>query len=214
MLLKKVPLIENPDNTHCQQPCVKMVLKYFFPKKTFSDAEIDEGTAQTGGTTWFPPAVMYLDQAGLSVQLFSQTPMDYKEFADKGKEYIHSKVSQRDFQIEVQNGAFENITSVQEAAERMVEKGIVKREKEVDFEEISRRLDSPKVLAIGKTHRPWLTGRFIPGAAHYVVIIQSNDKTSWKVHDPGPPAKGNLTVGKNIQGEPMFSEVLLVSKKN
>ncbi len=98
-----------------------------------------------------PPRLMFLDQAGLCVQLFSQTKMDCKEFANDMKEYLRSKITPREFQIETRNGSFENDTEVQEAARKMVEKGFVKREEELDFEEISRRLDSPKVLAIGKT---------------------------------------------------------------
>lgn len=214
MKVKEVPLVENLDQAHCQQACVKMALNYFLPNNNYSDAEIDEGTAQTGGPTWFPPAVMFLDQEELSVQLFSQSEIDYRKFSNNLKEYIRSKISQREFQIESLKGAFENTTAVQDAARKMVEKGLVNYERELDIEKISKMLVSPSILAIGKTYYPWLTGKLVKEASHYVLIIQSNDKTTWEIHDPGPPVKANLIVGKKIQGNPMFSEVLLVSKKN
>ena len=39
---KEIPYFKQPDNTHCFQACLKMILKYFFPEKEFTYEELDE----------------------------------------------------------------------------------------------------------------------------------------------------------------------------
>ena len=213
MTPKLVPFFPNTDQVRCQQACVKSVLKYFLPNREFSDTEIDEGTAQTGGTTWFPPAAMFFDKAGLSVQLFyTSVQLDYEELAKRGTEYIRSTVSTEDFQIQEENGAFLAMSVVQEAAKKMLEKGIVKGEA-IDIEDLRIMLDGPDALAIGKTFQPWLSGIHERRSAHYVVIIRSYNQTSWRIHDPGPPPISDRKVAKKFEGEPMFSEVLIIARK-
>lgn len=212
MTLKQIPFFPNPDSFHCQQAAVKSVLKYFFPDSYYSDVEIDKGTSQTGGTTWFPPAVIYLTQEGLSVQLYTPAKLDYEEFAKRGKEYIRDMTNPSWAQIQEEEGAFRNLWTVQMAAKKMLEKHLVKREA-VDIQELGRKLDSPDVLAIGKTYYPWLSGIHKPGRGHFIVIIQSHDQRSWRIHDSGPPPRPDRIVPKELGFDPMFSEVLIVTRE-
>lgn len=212
MTPKEIPFFPNPDGFHCQQASVKSVLKYFFPDSEFSDSEINEGTAQRGGNSWFPPAVMYLDQVGLSVQLYTPPILDYEEFIKRGKEYLREKTSQSWIQRQEEVGAFVNFKVVQEAAKKMLENQLVKCEA-IDIEQLGEELEKREVLAIGKTYYQWLSGIHKPGNAHFVVIIQSHDKTHWRIHDSGPPSRPDRIVPKKLDSESMFSEVLLIGKK-
>ncbi len=60
-------------------------------------------------------------------------------------------------------------------------------------------LDSLGVLAIGKTYQPWLSGIRDGQVAHYVVIIKNYSQTSWRIHDPGPPAIPDRKIAKKTK---------------
>jgi len=38
----EISFFKNTDNFHCMQACMKMILKYYFPKKTLYFKQIDE----------------------------------------------------------------------------------------------------------------------------------------------------------------------------
>ena len=42
--MKKIPFYPNPDNTHCFQAVIKMILKYYFPKEEYSWKELEKLT--------------------------------------------------------------------------------------------------------------------------------------------------------------------------
>jgi len=47
--MKKIPFYPNPDNTHCFQAVIKMILKYYFPKEEYSWKELEKLTGKKEG---------------------------------------------------------------------------------------------------------------------------------------------------------------------
>lgn len=87
-VIYEVPFYENtPDNTHCFQAALRMVLKYFSPGQEYTWEELEAITAKKEGKwTWPIAAMIWLTQNGYDVQDIEL--FDYAEFAKKGKEYL------------------------------------------------------------------------------------------------------------------------------
>ncbi len=86
-----VPFYENtPDNTHCFQAALRMVLKYFLPDKDYAWEELEVITAKKkDGWTWPIAAMIWLSKNGFEIkdiELF-----DYQEFSKTGKKYLAEK---------------------------------------------------------------------------------------------------------------------------
>lgn len=205
---KTVPFVSS-QSPRCLQACVEMVLRHLLPEKIFSVQQIDLGTGQSGGTTYLPPAVMFLFNQGLTINLYSDPAMDYREFASKGKNYIREQ-DQNAYKHAELNGAFLNIDLVQATAAAMVEKNLWKRER-YDNNDVGMWLQHSGTLGIAKTFMPWLNGSFVARDPHYVLLIRRSSENTWELHNPGPPPVQYQQVDFNIHGVPMFSEVLIVA---
>lgn len=66
---KKVPFYSNtPDDTHCYQAALKMVLKFFLPNKDYSWQELEKLTAKEEGLwTWPTQGLMSLYKMGFKI---------------------------------------------------------------------------------------------------------------------------------------------------
>lgn len=84
-----VPFVGNtPDDTHCFQAALKMVLEYFAPEVKYSFPELAEATAKGGEDfgTWRLAAFFWLQEQGYDVQFIE--PFDYERFLLEGERYI------------------------------------------------------------------------------------------------------------------------------
>ena len=116
--MKEINFFENSqDNLHCLQACIKSVLSFYFPDKVFSDKEIDRHTIHNGGWSWLPPSVVWLQEIGLDVVLFSQ--FDYKRFAEQGEGFYKEFKGELAYQHEVQNGSVKNLKEIQKASQQV-----------------------------------------------------------------------------------------------
>lgn len=91
-------------------------MRFFNSSKSFSDDDIDRHTLQIGGWSWFPPAVVWLYNLGLNVELFSE--FNYKNFAEEGELYLKKEWDSERFNKEKDNGSFKGITEIQEASKK------------------------------------------------------------------------------------------------
>jgi hypothetical protein len=85
----KVPVfIENtPDDKHCVQSCVGMVLNYFLPGRTFSMPELERFTGFVEGKgAWEMQELLNYSSLGLSAQVIVN--MSYEEFAKRDFAYL------------------------------------------------------------------------------------------------------------------------------
>ena len=84
---KEIPYFKQPDDTHCFQACLKMILKYFFPEKDFSWGELDKISDKAENKwTWVSSAAVELNKMGLKVKHYAV--FDYNDFVKIGDDYI------------------------------------------------------------------------------------------------------------------------------
>ena len=76
-----------PDDTHCFQAALKMILKYYFPEKDFSFEDLDKATDKIENLwTWPMAGIMWLQSLGLEVK--NVEIFDYDVFARQGTTYL------------------------------------------------------------------------------------------------------------------------------
>ena len=119
-MAKIITFFENShDNTHCLQSCIKSLLSFYFFNDVFTDKEIDTKTIHTGGwSSWLPPAVIWLNELGLNVKLYSE--FDYERFINEGEKYVRELKGEDIFNHEKRNGSYQNISLIQEACSKIV----------------------------------------------------------------------------------------------
>ncbi len=110
-----VPFFRNlPDNMHCFQACLKMVLKYFLPTQDFSWAELDGITGKEKDCwTWPFVGLAWLTHKGfevINIDMFC-----IQSFIERGEKYILDFYGQEvgNEQIKYSNIALERERAVQ-----------------------------------------------------------------------------------------------------
>lgn len=83
-----IPFYSNtPDDTHCFQAALKMILKYFLPTQDFSWKQIDKITAKKEGLwTWPFAGMLWLHAQGF--QVINQEVFDYQRFVQEKNTYL------------------------------------------------------------------------------------------------------------------------------
>ena len=209
MIMKNVPAYSNKDNKHCLQSCIRSILEYSVSNKKFTKNYIDSKTIFNNGWSWLPPSIVWLNSLGLKVKLYSI--FNYAEFASKGEEYLLQFKGQVVFSHEKSNGAYNQINKIRESTKEMISKGYWVNKILEDFE-IRSFLSKQNNLALGKTVYEWLEGKFIIGASHYVLILESDQNNDWIVHDPGKPLKKYRLVHPKINDQKIFGDIVLIEK--
>lgn len=89
--MKHVPFFANtPDDTHCFQAALRMVLKYYFPMKDYSWENLEKFTAKKEGLwTWAMQGLINMQKLGFDVIV--REDFDNQQFIDKGEEYLKEK---------------------------------------------------------------------------------------------------------------------------
>jgi len=91
MVYYDVPYFRSPpENTHCVQATLKMVLKYFWPERDFTWKQLEKITnKQPGKWTWSMAMLIWLNKNGFDVH--AKVLFDYNQFADEGADYLKEK---------------------------------------------------------------------------------------------------------------------------
>ena len=209
--MKVVPFFPNSDdNLHCLQACVKSVLAYYFPKRSFSDKKIDEQTGQIGGWSWLCPSVVYINSLGLQTKLFCPAfGFDYGRFSKLGQSYLKQVWGKERYAKEEANGALRNIAFVHHAAMELIDNGLWE-DSQMETTELSKLLERENVLVIGKTIHEWLSGIDVNGVPHFALLIKEYSKTQWRIHDPGLPPIDNRKVNKMLNRHRIFGEIAVI----
>ncbi len=98
-----VPFFSNtPDDTHCFQAALKMVLKYFLPEKEFTFDELDKLTAKKEGLwTWATQGILNLHQMGFDI--IDIDGFEIEKFIKNGNKYLITKYGEEVGKAQIEN---------------------------------------------------------------------------------------------------------------
>lgn len=182
----EVPFFSNtPDNYHCFQAALRMVLAYYVPTRIYDWEELDRLTAHTANYTWPSAGLLYCASMGLDVRLIDG--YDYKRFASEGYDYLLELVGK-----EVADDQERNSNLAQEMRYANELLSVIPTDKRIPaFDDLREHLQAG-ALVICNVNSCALRGQ--QGyAGHFVAVIGVNDDGVW-LHDPGLPALENTFV--------------------
>jgi hypothetical protein len=182
----EVPFFSNtPDDFHCFQAALRMVLAYHFPTKTYDWKKLDRLTAHTANYTWPSAGLLYCASIGLEVRLMDG--YDYKRFAIEGYDYL-VEIAGKEVADDQQRNS--DLAQEMEYAKKLL--SIIPAEKKIPSLENLREclLQGRLVICNVNSRTLNVQGGY---AGHFVVVIGLNDEGVW-LHDPGLPAIENRLV--------------------
>lgn len=169
-----------PDDKHCVQACVGMILAYFLPERRFPMSELEKITGFVEGKgAWEMEELLNYDKYGLAAKVIVNS--SYDEFGKRGFKYLE-EIMGRD----VADWAKENTGDIEIEKKRALEvatKGIH------DFR-IPTRSDINELLGAGWLVMVDVNSRKLnkrQGFAGHRVLIYAADQQSVVMHDPGMP---------------------------
>ena len=182
-----VPFYSNtPDDTHCFQAALRMVLKYFKPEEEYTWEDLEIISAKVEGLwTWPMAAVLWMQNHGFVVKGIDS--FDYEKFIEHGGQYIINEYGKELGESQIQNS---DITQEQIIAHEYI--------REVDTEQrIPDFSDMQHLLSEGYLIMCNINSRKLDEKIGYVghfVIVKGYDEEQLTMHNPGLPAEENQIV--------------------
>lgn len=175
------PFFSNtPDNTHCYQAVLKMLLKQYFPNEDYSWQELEKISAKVEGLwTWPTAGLLWLAEKGLSVKSIGL--FDYLAFAKQGEQYLLDFYGKTVGQSQIDHS---DIPQEQAIAEAYVQKA-VRETRQAEISDIAVAL-STGALVICNVNQKALNDE--EGYSGHFVLIYNHDGDSLFLQDPGLPA--------------------------
>jgi len=183
-----VPFFSNtPDDTHCVQAALRMVLKYFLPERDFSWEELDKATAKVEGKwTWTMAGLVWMKGLGFMVKDIED--FDYAAFSRAGETYLLETFGEEVGREQIVHTG--NLSQEMELARQFVESHLA--EKRIPaVEEIIELLRQGYLVTCNVNARTLNSKEGYVG--HFIVVKGVTDR-SLIVHDPGLPALKNRDV--------------------
>ncbi|MEW5805384.1 MAG: peptidase C39 family protein [Patescibacteria group bacterium] len=181
-----IPFYSNTkDGLHCFQACLKSILKYYFPSKSYSFGHLDKVTAHKKGKyTWDFAALLFL--ADLGFEVIYITPFDLKEFSLKGEKFLKSVWTDEVYQDQKKYSDFKQ---EQKLAKKLIkDKGISIKRRSTRISDI-RKLFSRGFLLMVPVNSLVFEG--IKGYYPHIVLINGITKYFIYFHDSGNPPHPN-----------------------
>jgi hypothetical protein len=176
---RDVPFYSNtPDNFHCFQAALRMVLGYFLPEKQYTWHDLDSVTGHTSDYTWPMVGLIYCVRLGLSVHTIE--PFDYERFAREGYNYLVEEFGHEFADAQKRHS---NLEQEMKNAWEFME--IVNPQKRIPTE-----TDIVKPLADGALVICNLNARVIQereGYSGHFVVVTGVSTEGPTIHDPGLP---------------------------
>ena len=192
----EVPFFSNtPDNFHCFQAALRMVLAYYLPARPYNWEELDRVTAHTANYTWPSAGLRHCGSLGFNLRVIED--FDYQRFCEEGYGYL--------FELSGKEVAEDQRTNSDLAQEMRCAKELVAALP------IERRIPSRKdiiecleneMLVVCNVNSCALDGKEGYNG-HFVVAIGANDLGVW-LHNPGFPPRQNEFIKWN-RFEPAWS---------
>lgn len=186
----QVPFYANtPDDTHCFQAALRMILKYVRPNDEYSWAELEIITAKGKDLwTWPTAALIWLISNGFEIRVIS--PFDYKAFIEKGGDFLLEKYGQEVGEASINHS---NIPQEQRLAQQLI--STVPIEKRIPTIKDIDQLLHHNYLIICNVNSNRLNHK--PGYTGHSVVIKGVQKDSLIIHDPGLPPIPNRVVSRD-----------------
>ena len=182
-----VPFYKNtPDDTHCFQAVLKMILKYFWPEEEYTWKELEKITAKVEGLwTWPSAGLIWLQEKGLeikNIELF-----DYEKFIQQGGAYLIEEYGEDVGNVQIRNS---DIAQEIELAKKFIK--VIDIKKEIPKEEDIKKFLTKGYL-VGANINSALLNKKEGYAGHFVMVKGFNNK-GFIIHDPGLPGLENRKV--------------------
>lgn len=183
----KIPFYGNtPDNTHCNQAGMKMILGYYFPKENFTWEQLEEFTGKKPGKwTWPMKGWLYLAERGLDVTYYGT--FDYSAFVTDAENYLLTRYGKEVGEAQITNSDIPYEVSVSKS---LLEK-IVQEKRIPTIEDIKEFISQGCLLLCNVNYYP-LYGK--PGYAGHFVLIYGIDEQFVYLQDPGLPPNPNAKI--------------------
>ncbi len=186
----EVPFYSNtPDDLHCYEASLKMMLKYFEPDKDYSWDELDKITGKTPGFwTWSQQSSVWLQDQGYKV--INIETFDYPRFVAEGSNYL---IEFYGSEVAAEQIKHSDITREQQTCKRFLE--VVKTELRLPTWPDIETLLSQGYLIGCLVNSAALDGK--SGYVGHFVVLKGIDDETVTVHDPGLPALENRQITKS-----------------
>lgn len=190
MIIQGVPFYKNLDDTHCFQAVIKMILKYFLPKKDFNWSELEELTGKEKDMyTWSMRGWINLKKIGFEVLV--KDTFDYQRFAKEGEDYLKQELGEDVAREQIMHS---DIRKEMRDAEEYV-KSIGHEKVLPNLEDIFSLIDKGFLVGCG------VNANILDNSGGYdphFILIFGYDENNVYIHDPGPPAHENWKLPLNL----------------
>lgn len=187
-----IPLFcpNTPDNTHCFQACIKMLLKEYFPSEEYSWNELEQKTAKVEGLwTWPMAGLLWLSQKEIEVKVIWK--FKFESFIQQGGDYLIERYGER---VGNEQIAHSNIEQERHYASEFIKNSEIENRVATNGD-IERLLDEGYLLIcnidLGVLNN---VDKFL---GHFVLIYGYDDE-NYLMHDPGLPPRESRKVKKDL----------------
>ncbi len=182
-----VPFFSNsPDDSHCFQAALKMVLKYFLPEKDFTWKELEQVTAKGDGLwTWPLAGMVWLSKNGFDV--LDLEVFDYSRFMTEGESYLLEFYGREAGHEQIQHSDLEKERRL---ASELLKSNLLKQQLPT-IDTMRTLLNSGSLLIC------LINSKKLNNANGYVghfVVIKGYERDTLLMHDPGLPPLENRRV--------------------
>lgn len=199
------------DNSHCFQACLKMVLKFYFPKINFSYKKLDKiSDHKSGMWTWQGKSLLYLNNLGFKI--INIENLDYKKFSLSGEKYLKNIWPEKVFNLQKK---YSNLKEEQKIAEKLIRNKAIKLiNKKVLFSDLEKYFRNGYLVIVSVN--PCVFNNKKCYWSHAVLITDVDSKLV-TFHDPGlPPVKNRKITKKKFikaMSEPWKKDNNLIALK-
>ena len=181
-----LPFYGNPDNTHCFQASLRMLLKHWYPNEEYSWEDlVDLSGKKPGMWTWPMRGLVALHNRGIEV--INWRDFDYSAFVKRGSDYLFEVFGPDKARIQIEKC---DVEYEQQNAKDMLSV-VETRRGSPDVSDIANLINQG-YLVICNVNLKCLNGN--PGYSGHFVVIFEVDSEAIRMHDSGPPHQPNRKV--------------------
>ncbi len=179
-LNNSIPFYSNtPDDTHCYQAALKMVLKHFKPKEEFSWQELEKLTAKVEGLwTWPTQGLINLNNMGF--EIVDIDDFNIEKFIEDGENYLTKKYGKEVGKAQILHS---NIRQEQDIYKDYLKLNL--HDQRIPSTKDIKKLIHEGYLIVCNVNAETLNSK--SGYAGHFVVIFGYDEIFFHLHDPGLP---------------------------